>query len=224
MNILAVDTSTEYLSMTLACGEQKLTINADIGYRHGEILISHIDYLFKQMELQPSALDLAVCAIGPGSFTGLRIGLAAMKGICTGSNCPLISVSGLDAIAHRFRNYSGTVLPVIDAKKKCFYTAVYQHGRKQSDYLDIDPLSLLKLINKYKNVLLTGPHPEMALSKIKETKEKIKALIDSVVLVSDPEILLQLGKIRYKEQGPTPLTVSPLYIRKSEAELAKQKE
>jgi len=223
MNILAVDTSTEHLSLTLVCTEKTMTINSDVGYRHGETLISHMDYLFKQMGVQPSALDLVVCAIGPGSFTGLRIGLATVKGICTGCACPLIAVSGLDALAYRYRSYSGAVLPVIDAKKKCFYTAVYKQGLKQSDYLDINPHSLLGLINQYKNVLLTGPHAEMALAKIQETKAKIKAHINTIVLVSDSESLAQLGKIRFKEQGETPLTVSPLYIRKSEAELAKQK-
>ncbi|MBN1798191.1 MAG: tRNA (adenosine(37)-N6)-threonylcarbamoyltransferase complex dimerization subunit type 1 TsaB [Spirochaetales bacterium] len=223
MNILAVDTSTEFLSLSLVCEEKSLMLSSDVGYRHGETLISHMDYLFKQMGLRPSSLNLVVCAIGPGSFTGLRIGLATVKGICTACACPLSAVSGLDAMAHRFRNYTGVVMPIIDAKKNCFYTAVYKQGHKQSDYLDISPHALLELINQKKHVLLTGPHAQLALAKIQDTKARIKAHIDTVILHSDPESLLQLGKIMFQERGATPLTVSPLYIRKSEAELAKQK-
>jgi tRNA threonylcarbamoyladenosine biosynthesis protein TsaB len=221
MNILAIDTATEYLGLILECQEKNLSILSNIGYRHSETLIPYIEYLCKEMDIKPKELDLVVCGMGPGSFTGLRIGLATAKGICTGSGCPLVAVPTLDALAYGLRLYSGIVIPVIDAKKKCFYSAVYDQGRLVGDYLDLDPAALLALINKYKEVLLTGPHAPLALEKIKETANPLKARIDLVVTTSDPPSLLELGKIIFKEKGETPLTVSPLYIRKSEAEILK---
>ncbi len=220
MNVLAIDTATENLGIAFEAGGRRITLVARMGLGHGENLVPCMEFLFKQLDIEPSDLDLVVCCLGPGSFTGLRIGLATAKGIRTGSGCALVGVPGPDAIAYRFRKFNGPVLPVIDARKHRFYCAVYTGGERRGDFLDASPGELASLINDLSGVLLTGPHAGAALEKIRLEGFSLKTVPNLIETPAEPESLLELGKLRFKEKGAAPPTIGPLYIRKSEAELA----
>ena len=221
MNILAFDTATEYLGIALANKEDNIIITANIGLRHGESLLPWIDILCQEIKLNPLELNLIVCAIGPGSFTGLRIGLSTAKGIASAAGCPLIGISNMDAIAYRFRFFDGIVTPIIDARKKRFYCAFYEKGKRISNYLDIDPVHLANLLKKYPKVLLTGPHAAFFLKKIANNYLQEIEQLESAISVTEPSTLLELGHLTFKKQGPDPDTLKPMYIRKSEAEILK---
>jgi tRNA threonylcarbamoyladenosine biosynthesis protein TsaB len=220
MNVLAIDTATENLGIALEAGDRRLALTARMGPGHGENLVPCLEFLFKQLGVDPPNLDLVVCCLGPGSFTGLRIGLATAKGIAAGGGCALVGVSGLDAVAYRFRAFNGPVLPVIDARKHRFYCAAYENGERRGDYLDIRPRELASLINDLPGVLLTGPHAGAALEKIREAGLRLETAPTLIETPAETEALLELGKIRFKENGADPPAIAPLYIRPSEAELA----
>ncbi|MEJ2663072.1 MAG: tRNA (adenosine(37)-N6)-threonylcarbamoyltransferase complex dimerization subunit type 1 TsaB [Spirochaetia bacterium] len=219
MNTLAIDTATESLAVTLESGEHSINLSAQVGYRHGENLIPYIEFLFNQLGIAPEALDLVVCNRGPGSFTGLRIGLSTAKGIRSGTGCPLVAISGLDALGYRFRLWGQPVLPVIDARKNRFYCALYEGGERRGDYYDARPGELASLINERPGVLLTGPHAGTALEKIRDAGLPLTTEPQLFATPVESGTLLELGKLIFEQQGAASPAIGPLYLRKSEAEL-----
>ena len=93
------------------------------GYRHAVTLVPWISQICRETDFSPDKLDVVIVGTGPGSFTGLRIGMASAKGLAAGAGCPLVGVPTLDAFAWGLRNAAGLVLPVIDARKNRLYAA-----------------------------------------------------------------------------------------------------
>ncbi len=218
MNILAVDTSTALLGIGLKTEQAYFEINQDIGLHHTENLLVEIDTLLRKARTACNELDLIVVSKGPGSFTGLRIGMAAAKGIAFGTSAPIISVPGLDVSAYGKSFYRGTVCPVIDARKRRVYTAFYSSGVRQSDYLDVTPEELLTLCRKYEKVLLTGPFAGELSEQWKESDTTIE--LDPQYGHPQTWELLHYGADLYATRGADSSAEGPLYIRPSEAEMS----
>ena len=142
MNVLAIDASTDILSVALMKDSGWAEASLDLGLRHAERIMELADSCLARSLTLRSELGLVACARGPGSFTGLRIGMAASKGIAAGLAIPWISVPTLDALAWGYDCFDGAVAPIIDGRKGRIYSAVYLHGRKATDWLDI-PLDKL---------------------------------------------------------------------------------
>ncbi len=155
MNILAFDTAAEVLSVALRTDSGVLESTDTSGYRHSERLVPFIQRLLGEAGMSFGDLSLIVCSRGPGSFTGLRIGAATAKGISLGLGVPIVSVPTLDAYAWPFRPFPGTVVPLIDAKKRRFYTAFYRAGVRESEYLDAAPQDILSLLPADERVRFT---------------------------------------------------------------------
>jgi tRNA threonylcarbamoyladenosine biosynthesis protein TsaB len=220
LNTIAIDTATETLAIAIRANNDKsIAFHASLGYKHGEILVPWIERLLSTAGLVPSDIGLVVCSSGPGSFTGLRIGLATAKGIAFGSGCSIILVSTLDAIAYNTAFFDGTVLPIIDAKKHRFYTALYNSGARHSDYLDISLEEIARLVRNKGKVLIAGPAAQAVYSGLEGKSEGVMLSMDALPGTS-VESLLEIGIAKYNEvkQGD-PDTAGPLYIRKSEAEI-----
>ena len=156
MNILAFDTSTEIFSICLATDKSSFEFSCSQGYKHSETLVTEVDSLLKRGKISASELDLIICPRGPGSFTGLRIGISTAKGISLGSDTPMVTVPTLDMMAYGLDYFDGVVLPVIDARKKRFYTALFTRGEKISDNLDLTPENISTKLIDYRRILLTG--------------------------------------------------------------------
>jgi len=127
MKILAIDTSTKYLSAAIAENEDILASFRDDGnLRHSVSLIPTIDGLLKECSRKLKDIDVIALSIGPGSFTGLRIGVAACKAINLALGIPIAAVPTLDVIAYNFTDKKERVLcPLIDAKKSKVYASLY---------------------------------------------------------------------------------------------------
>ena len=119
MNILSLDTSTPVLSLSLRTNnsyeERKIIGN----FSHSENLLGEIKSMTKRAGIELKDFELLICTKGPGSFTGLRVGMAGLKGISLASSAPLVSVPTLSVIDESVKSlWKGPVLSVIDAKKK----------------------------------------------------------------------------------------------------------
>ena len=121
----------------------------------------NIENLLKECNLSIDDIDGYVVSKGPGSFTGLRIGMATIKGMSFGNNKPYISISSLDALAYNLISFNGIICPIMDALRENVYTALYKNNNdsleKIMDYtaLDIDELvNLLK--DKNEEVIFVG--------------------------------------------------------------------
>lgn len=219
MNILAIDTSSEQLGITLQKNDNIYGTFRDAGLRHSEILPVLIDNLLKEAEIPAADLSLLVYAAGPGSFTGLRIGAATVKGIAAAADIPFVGVPVLDMLSYGLNHLPYPVVPVLDAKKRQFYAAVYNHGQKAGPYLDIPPDELDNHVAGDTPVFITGPHAELFLERYGGGLELI---IDPLCRLPKSRNLLPLGIGIYRDRGGDSDTSSPIYLRLSEAELDKK--
>jgi len=218
MNLLALDTSTEVLSIFGSTGSKTLELTRDIDLRHSEQLIPLTEWVLRQLSLRPKDLDLVVTAGGPGSFTGLRIGMAFAKGLTGGIGCPYVTVSALDAYAARFTKVCDSyIAPVIDAKKQRFYTALWKGPQRVTEYLDIGPEDFQQLIPKVQRCILTGPHAHV----LKNSLTQDTYILDPSHRCGIAHLLAKLGLEKFQSEGPAREDEGPLYVRKSDAEIAK---
>ena len=224
MNILAMDTSADVLSLALCSPLGTQCIDIEGGSRHSELLMDWVDRILKSVLLEPEDLDLLACMKGPGSFTGLRIGFSVAKGLSLALGIPMIAVSTLDCMAYSLSIWPGLVLPVLDAKKGCFFTALYRAGKRLSDYLDIAPEALVSTLDTYKlnkeeNVLVTGPGSELCISQLKALHSENSILVDPLFFRGRSLELLHIVKNTDTIDSYEGPYSAPLYIRRSDAEI-----
>ena len=218
MTTLAFDTSTEILGICLEQDDRYYSYTAKAGLKHSENLLKEIDHLYSSSGIDKKSTELIVCAKGPGSFTGLRIGMSIAKGLADGFSCPVISVPTLDILAYGYSYLKGVVMPILDAKSGKVFTALYVGGKRVSDYLDIKKDELGSLFAKYDAVFLTGSYaPEVMKLYPAEKKLTLDPDWNSCRI----ESCLALGKALFAEGMRDPDNAGPIYIRPSEAELTK---
>ncbi len=220
MNVLAIDTSTAMLGLGLQTDEHYFELNQDIGLHHTENLLKAVQTLLDTSGLTTAQLDLVVVARGPGSFTGLRIGMSTAKGLSFGAGIPVVSVPTLDMYAYGQRVYPDWVVPVMDARKNRVYAAFYRDGSVQSEILDIAPESLIQQFEDYQRILLTGPFAGPLSELIVQANSSMNnCTLDPLWAAPKTFSLLLKGKETFVQRGGDEKNLGPLYIRPSEAEL-----
>ena len=146
MKILGVDTSTPIGSVGLIDGEHFVAEHTlSIVKAHSSRLMPAIDQILKWANLTVHDLDACAVGIGPGSFTGIRIGVGTIKSLCYAFKKPIIGVSTLEAIAYNLRYTDKLICPILDARKDEVYGAVFRGGQnllRKSDDLCV-PIELL---------------------------------------------------------------------------------
>ncbi|WP_111921487.1 tRNA (adenosine(37)-N6)-threonylcarbamoyltransferase complex dimerization subunit type 1 TsaB, partial [Clostridium cochlearium] len=128
MKILSVDSATESATCAVL-DDNKLLGEITFNYKkqHSVILMSIIDFLLNNLSLTIKDIDGFVISKGPGSFTGLRIGAATIKGLSQGSKKPFVAISSLDALANNMAYTEGIICPILDALRNNVYTALYEY-------------------------------------------------------------------------------------------------
>lgn len=129
MKILHLETSSKNCSVAISQNEELLCVceEASENYKQSESLHTFIEWALEGAGIILQDLDAVCLGIGPGSYTGLRIGAASAKGFCYGLNIPLIGVSSLDTLVVPYINQGyDYIIPMIDARRMEVYTAVYQ--------------------------------------------------------------------------------------------------
>lgn len=128
MLILAIDSSTPVAGIALMDDEQ-LIREEFVNYKknHSETLMPMVDRVLRDCERTLAEVDALAITIGPGSFTGLRIGLAAIKGLSLATGIPVVAISTLEVLAHNIAGSDTLVCPVLNARKQEVYTAMYDH-------------------------------------------------------------------------------------------------
>jgi tRNA threonylcarbamoyladenosine biosynthesis protein TsaB len=131
MYFLAVDTATNSGGVALARNAELIgTVQIKRPLEYSEHLLSQVEFLLGQFRLALKEIDAFVVASGPGSFTGLRIGLATVKGFSQALGRPVSGVSTLEALAYRFRHVCDRVAPMIDARRQQVFGALYDVGEE----------------------------------------------------------------------------------------------
>ena len=127
MIILAFDSTAKAASCAVCDGDKLLALyNIDNGLTQSELLLPMAESMLKNLKLSWDDIGLLACAVGPGSFTGVRIGVSLVKGIAFGKNIPCVSVSTLDELAENLIGLDGIIVPCMDARRQQVYTATYK--------------------------------------------------------------------------------------------------
>ncbi|MFA9399019.1 MAG: tRNA (adenosine(37)-N6)-threonylcarbamoyltransferase complex dimerization subunit type 1 TsaB [Clostridiaceae bacterium] len=153
MKILSIDTATESASCAVLEDSRLLgEISINFKKQHSVTLMNEIDYLLKILSLNITDIDGFVISKGPGSFTGLRIGAAAIKGLCHGTNKDFVAVSSLESLANNMAYTDGLICPMIDALRDKVYTSIYKYENgKLNEVKAIDVMEISKLIDYLKD-------------------------------------------------------------------------
>ncbi|MCF7792709.1 MAG: tRNA (adenosine(37)-N6)-threonylcarbamoyltransferase complex dimerization subunit type 1 TsaB [Candidatus Cloacimonetes bacterium] len=224
MNILAICTTSSSGSIAI-CKDEVISFSSylDIKITHSERLMPQIDFGLKQCKITLDEIDLIAVANGPGSFTGLRIGLATAKGLCMGKQIPLFPVNTLELLAYNAFGSRLAVLPFIDAKMNEVYAALYSKDFKELIIpQNAKPIEFLNLIDQ--PVFILGDGIQKYSRELKESKiEFVTALPHQNIPQASTLIsmALQLKEIpKYDFEFISDL--QPYYLRKSQAEIVKE--
>ena len=256
MITLALDTATEILSValhndpglepyTLRTGRQTpllrvYTATRDVGLRHSHVLMPLVSRLLVDADLRLDQVDLVACTRGPGSFTGLRIGMATAKGLAAAiasarglTEPPLVSVSTLEVMAHAVPADQSLVVPVIDGRKNRFYAAVFQLGVRLTPDLDLPATEVMGQIagaaasepaphshRRSPRAIVTGPHAALFASRIDDPS---MIVVDPASRRGHAQALIPLAVTEYQKHGLDAPGQGPVYVRDSDAQLSRPK-
>ncbi|WP_373897972.1 tRNA (adenosine(37)-N6)-threonylcarbamoyltransferase complex dimerization subunit type 1 TsaB [Haloimpatiens sp. FM7315] len=224
MKILSIDSATEVATCSII-DENKVLGEISYNYKkqHSVILMPMIDELLENTGLSIDSIDAFACSKGPGSFTGLRIGMATLKGLCQGLDKPLISVSTLDALANNMAYTEGVVCPILDALRDNVYTALYEFKNNKLERIsEYKIINIDELINSLesldKNVIFIGNGLDKFENKIKNTLSNAVFAPTHLNIVSSSSLGSLAIDLLKKGKKENLLSCSPMYLRKSQAE------
>ncbi len=127
MKILALDSTETASTVAITDGTVLMAQSKiNIGRSHSETLLPMVQMLLSGASISFDEIDVYACSTGPGSFTGVRIGAATVKGLAFGKGKPCIGVSALEALAYNFSNIDGIICPCMDARRNQLYNAIFE--------------------------------------------------------------------------------------------------
>ena len=213
--LLSIDASAVTASVALTdndCVIKSEFVNA--GLTHSETLLPMVKRVMEGHSF--SELDAIAVTAGPGSFTGVRIGIATVKGIAFNDNIPCISVSTLEAIAHNFVDENCIVCAVMDARRMQFYNALFkvENGKVQRlcDDRAISIEDLRKELSALDNVVIAGDGARLCFDNIN---------LDNVKIADDDKIYQNAVGVSLCSNGKPTVSAKelmPIYLRLSQAE------
>lgn len=222
MKILGIDTSTKVATIAVIDEEQVLgeyIISQEMS--HSENLIPMLKHLLDNLHIKIKDIDLYGVAIGPGSFTGLRIGVASLKSFAHLFQKPIVGVSTLKAMAYNLP-HNKIVVPMIDARRDRVYTGVYSWENgvlktfKADDVVEME--KLLEELKSYESIVVNGDgsilHRDRLISELKDVKFSTKSQN-----VCKATSICELALLAYNRGEVDDFyTLSPDYLRETQAQ------
>jgi len=213
-NILAIDCSGKELNLGLRFGHDKMVkLTIEAGHSQGQLIIEKISDLLRSVEIKVEQLKALVVSTGPGSFTGLRIALAATKGMATALNIPVAGVSLFEIAAYKLNKTEQAVAVIVPFKRDSVFAGEVKAGNFDNNSIRVVPIKQLKNHLSGLEVVSCG-----------FDKEKISIEVETVLTVGrisfDAADLLQIGYEKLKRGEVSDLVdLEPLYVQKSQAEI-----
>ena len=215
MRVAVIDTASPWLGVAVAGKHGVASCIESTGLRHGANLLPAIRQCLRDAGVTIAELQAVVCVRGPGSFTGVRIGLAAAKALVQATGCRGLGILSTHGAALRLRSEAGPVLVLLDARKQRFYAALYQEGRQVRPVADLTPEEVVQLVHGQQAPILTGPGAA-AFRAVCPTARGWP--LDPNAALPNPAALIPFGAGE-RPQGLATEGLAPLYLRDSEAEL-----
>jgi tRNA threonylcarbamoyladenosine biosynthesis protein TsaB len=222
--ILGIETSTEQVGCAIGGAEGILaSFHAARGRRHTETLTPAIEFVRQQARVSLSQVHVVAVGIGPGLFTGLRVGIASAKAIAMALRVPMVGLSSLDLLAYQVRQSPRLIVPVIDAKRGEVFTATYRHVpggvQRMSDYAVMAPDDLASdLVARSGDCLLVGDGA-LRYADVFAGNDQIELGTAGNAFPSAAS-LVELAQPRaVREEFVQPSEIEPLYLRMADAKI-----
>ena len=235
MHVLGIETATSIASVAIVNADQVIReLEQPMRGSHARTLLPLIDAALVAAQLELGGLDLIAVSIGPGTFTGLRIGLSVAKGLALATGLPVVGVPTLEAYAHRAGVRPGLLCPVLDARKGEVYGAAFQFGAHRAGTANAEPTALQCVIapaaiapNRFAASLQQQPctlfgdgvdaYAELWRRELGNEAE----LIPFADLAPSAAVVARLGAARAgSPDAADTADLEPSYCRQSEAELS----
>lgn len=229
MSILAIDTATQVSSVAVASADKlaaELTMQAKL--THSETLMPHIKEVLRMANVRKEQLEGIVVSIGPGSFTGLRIGLAAAKAMAYALDLPIVGVSTLKALAYHYPVPGIRIVSLLDAQKGNAYRESYEW--EEGTLMVVNPVEVLPIAEILAECAESG-RETVVLGDIAARRIRGKVDLPANVTVAPAHLVMpraacvaMLG-LQELAAGHTDnvMNMEPVYIRRSEAEVLWEK-
>jgi tRNA threonylcarbamoyladenosine biosynthesis protein TsaB len=229
MIILGIETATERLSTALLVEDKGILIehHEDSRMTHCELLTKFILDLTEEAEVSVDDIGCIAVSTGPGSFTGLRIGISTAMGLAYGICVKTCGVNTLMGMAWKKRSNGSLVCPVIDAKRSEVYTGIYRMNDSglpeiihEACVIPVDKMADL-VLKTGEPITLTGPDA----SKFGEMlKESLDGRLEVMSSKPSAEAIAEIGlKMFHENGGVSPIFLEPMYLRRSDAETARDR-
>ncbi len=220
MLTLALDTATRVCTVGLVQdGHVLAEYDISVGLTHSEGLMPQLDQMFARTGIKKENTDRIAVSIGPGSFTGLRIGLAAAEAMAYAWQCEICRVNTLEAMAYNIPVEGVVLAPVLDAQKGNFYTAFYEWAA--GELREVRPVEMADAETLLQQLQTCGK----AVLLMGECEKLMKQELPDGISVAPEQVRLpKASSVALAAEGTEPLTgkdvftLRPYYIRKSEAE------
>lgn len=229
MLILGIDTTTLSCSVALLQDDTLLAeAILNIKKTHSERLMPLLNSLLKESGMEREAIDSIAVAAGPGSFTGLRIGISTARALAQGLAIPAVAVCTLDALAEAIPVPGALICPLLDARRSQVYTAIYRRSVESPDQLItlLEPTAialsdLIAVITSYDEpVVLLGEGLNSYAADLEKSMPPGTAIVTAAPFRVCRASLVALSGRRLLQTNPTAsyLDVLPIYLRQPEAE------
>ncbi|RKS00758.1 tRNA (adenosine(37)-N6)-threonylcarbamoyltransferase complex dimerization subunit type 1 TsaB [Flavobacterium sp. 102] len=192
--ILNIETATKNCSVSLAKDGKTILLKeiAEQGYSHAEKLHVFIEDILKEAGITVRDLKAIAISKGPGSYTGLRIGVSAAKGLCYALQIPLISVDTLQVLAQKVTQNDGLIIPMIDARRMEVYSAVFDPNYQKIVEVQAEVLTEVSYADRTETIYIVG-----------DCQEKCQSVLTAVNFVFLSEIVFpsanEMSPISYKK-------------------------
>ena len=230
MKILAIDTTSPVASAAVwEDGRQRSSFTVSGELSHSVTMLPMIDASLGALGWQLSDVDLLACSAGPGSFTGVRIGVSTLKGLAFADGKPCVGTSTLEALARGLAGFSGLVVPVMNARRGQVYAAICSSDGGKLTRLTADDLvpfseleDKLRAVQGGSPVYFTGDGYDMAtelstLGNVRETPEPLRYLNAYYIAESAADAYLATPEPERRDAFAA-AKLKPVYLRKPQAE------
>lgn len=225
MKILGIDTTTKFFCLGVYDGFKIYEYNLELGFLHSEFIVKTIKRVLDSLGLSLRDIDYFACGLGPGSFTGIRVGLATIKGIAWVLNKPIIGISTLDILAKGTGNSNKNIIPAIDAKRSLLYYSIFK--QKNGSLKRLKPYKLVNIENFCKeagdNSIILGDAVDLYRNKISMYIKGAEILDKEYWYPKAGNIIdLALEKVKKRDYASA-LDIKPIYLYPKECQIKSSK-
>ena len=225
MKILAFDSTAKVASVAVTENDKALlSYSIDNGLTQSELLLPMAESALKALKLDFSDIDAYAVTVGPGSFTGVRIGVSLVKGLAFSRNMPCVEVSTLESLAENLRGIDALIVPVMDARRAQVYTAIFEGKENGLTRLTEDmaiPISeLCERLKDYEGkIYLVGDGYDIAHKALGEMGLKNLADTPPILRLQNAVSVGRIAAAKITEGNyTTDAKLSPTYLRMPQAE------